>query len=782
MKSYLDLIPIAGHVHKKKNRMTIFCIMLAVFLVTVIFGMADMFIRSQILHAKKDGGDWHIGIQQITDEEAALVAARPEVSVTARYGVINFRGDEGYFLSGKDAVLVGCDEQYLTDIAGGMPEGDFPKSGGEAAVTMNAKRRLDLSIGDALTVDTPDGPRTYTVSGFCDNAIKTASEDCYGIFLTTEAFRRLFGSEKSNKLEDYDSVLYVQFENHMGIQNTIRDMKAQLGFSDDQVIENNKLLGLTGESRNQFMLQIYGAAVILFVLVMIAGILMIAGSLNSDVAQRTEFFGMVRCIGATPKQIRRLVRKEAMCWCRFAIAFSVAAGIVLIWVLCAVLQVLSPVYFGELPVFEVSLPSIAAGILVGIFTVFFAALSPAKRASRVSPLAAVLGNAGNPAPVKRAARTGLLKIDTALGVHHATAGKKNFFLMVGSFGISVILFLSFSVAVDFMHHALTPLRPSAPDLSIVSSDETCSIDEALFETLAANPNVKRAYGRMFAYDVPIRVNGKKKNVDLISYEEHQFRWARDDLMDGSLDEVQGEMLAGACVYGKKNVLEVGDTVSFRSFGKKKLKIAGMLSTVPFDQGKAGTIVCSEETFRALTGESGYTVVDLQLNSRADDLDVEEIYNLVGENYKFHDERLSNQSVRGAGYSFSLCVYGFLILIAMITVFNIINSVGMSVAARIRQYGAFRAIGLGQRQLMKMVVAEACTYALAGCVAGCAAGLPLHRLLFQILITSHWGQAWILPYRQLLLIVSLVCFSTALSVQGPLKRIRGLSIVETINAQ
>ena len=45
MKSYLDLIPIAGHVHKKKNRMTIFCIMLAVFLVTVIFGMADMFIR-----------------------------------------------------------------------------------------------------------------------------------------------------------------------------------------------------------------------------------------------------------------------------------------------------------------------------------------------------------------------------------------------------------------------------------------------------------------------------------------------------------------------------------------------------------------------------------------------------------------------------------------------------------------------------------------------------------------------------------------------------------------
>ena len=42
MKHYLDLIAISAGRHKKQTRMTRLCIVLAVFLVTVIFGMADM--------------------------------------------------------------------------------------------------------------------------------------------------------------------------------------------------------------------------------------------------------------------------------------------------------------------------------------------------------------------------------------------------------------------------------------------------------------------------------------------------------------------------------------------------------------------------------------------------------------------------------------------------------------------------------------------------------------------------------------------------------------------
>ena len=75
------------------------------------------------------------------------------------------------------------------------------------------------------------------------------------------------------------------------------------------------MLDLLGQSTSSFMIQVYAAAAVLFVLVLFAGIMMIASSLNSNVAQRTEFFGLMRCVGATPKQIMRLVRKEALTWC-----------------------------------------------------------------------------------------------------------------------------------------------------------------------------------------------------------------------------------------------------------------------------------------------------------------------------------------------------------------------------------------------------------------------------------------------------------------------------------
>ena len=107
MKRYLDLVPISAKVHRKQNRMSIFCIALAVFLVTTIFGMADMFIRSQIIKTQAETGNWHIGIQNITSEDAAVIAARPDVAALAPYNVLNYDGKQGYTLAETEVALCG---------------------------------------------------------------------------------------------------------------------------------------------------------------------------------------------------------------------------------------------------------------------------------------------------------------------------------------------------------------------------------------------------------------------------------------------------------------------------------------------------------------------------------------------------------------------------------------------------------------------------------------------------------------------------------------------------
>lgn len=786
MKSYLDLVSISSKIHKRQNKMSVFCIVLSVFLVTAIFGMADMFIRSQIMQARLEDGNWHVAVRNINEDQAKLIAARPEVTASSWYGVLNFRGDQGYTISGINVAVFGSDKDWMTKMqTKAIRNGAFPQKDGEAIITENAKRRLGLQIGDRISVDTPEGTSlSFTVSGFMTNVSKNMKEDSYAVCLTTREFRSIYPGVTKGEPADYNSLFYVQFSAHSNIRKTITDMKFQLGLLDKQVSENTKLLGLLGQSGNSFMLQIYACAAVLFLLVLMAGIMMIASSLNSNVTQRTEFFGMMRCIGATPKQVMRFVRKEALGWCKFAIPLGISTGAVVIWILCALLRFFSPEYFMGMPTLGISLPSITAGICVGILTVLLAARSPAKRAARVSPLEAVSGNANSLQPVRKAANTTLFKIDTALGFHHAKASRKNFTLMVGSFSLSIILFLAFSVTIDFMHHTLTPLKPWTPDLSIVSPDNTCSISSALLEKFQKNPVVKRAYGRMFAYDVPVTVNGEEKKVDLISYEENQFEWAKDYLLEGSLDTVQNENNTGLIVFEQQNTIKSGDAVTLRIGGKTEdIRIAGALSSSPFNNAyDVGTLICSENTFRRLTGQTYYTIIDLQLSKNATEADVEFIHRLAGTKVTFSDERLGNRSITGSYYSFGVFIYGFMALIALITIFNIVNSLAMSVSSRMKQYGAFRAIGLSNRQLIKMIIAEAATYAIAGSIFGSAAGLMLNRLLYARLITYHWGEQWSLPFKEITIILAIVLLSVFVAVQGPVKRIREMSIVDTINAQ
>ena len=786
MKSYLDLVPISAKVHKRQNRMSVFCIVLAVFLVTTIFGMADMFIRSQIIQARIEDGNWHVMIRNINEEQAALISARPEVTASSWYGVLNFRGEQGYTVSGKNVIIVGSDKDWITKMqTQDIRDGAFPQDDHEAMVTEIAKTMLGLRIGDPISVYGPDGTsHEFTISGFTKNAAKTMKEDSYALCLTTQAFRSLYPGVTNGQPAEYNSIFFVQFSAHSNIHNTIADMKSQLGLSDEQVSENTKLLGLLGQSGNSFMMQIYSSAAVLFLLVLLAGIMMIASSLNSNVAQRTEFFGMMRCIGATPKQLMGIVRREALGWCRFAIPLGISAGAVIIWILCALLRFLSPEYFAEMPAFGISLPSIMAGICVGILTVLLAARSPAKRAARVSPLAAVSGNANSLQPVRKAANTTLFKIDTALGFHHAKASKKNFVLMVGSFSLSIILFLGFSVTIDFMQHSLTPLKPWTPDLSIVSPDNTCSVPSSLLEKLKENPAVKQVYGRMFAYNVPVTVNGQEKKVDLISYEENQFRWAKNYLLNGSFDSVQQKNNTGLIVFKPQNIIKTGDSAALHIGGQTSdIKIVGSLSSSPFNNAPdAGTIICSENTFRQLTGETDYTIIDLKLSKNATDADVDEIHRTVGMDVTFSDERSGNRSVIGSYYSFGLFIYGFMALIALITIFNIVNSIAMSVSSRMKQYGAFRAIGLSNRQLINMIVAEASAYAITGCIFGSVFGLMLNKFLYAKLVTSHWGEQWNVPFIQMAIIITIVLLSVILAVRGPVKRICDTSIADTISAQ
>ena len=116
MKSYLDLIPIAAKTRRKQNRLTLVCIVLAVFLVTSVFSMAEIMAKGEDEAMIKKHGSHHIAVSGLSAEEAAKIAASREVSVSAWYQAFGEDIYEGYQIDGRRVILYGTEQAYVDDI------------------------------------------------------------------------------------------------------------------------------------------------------------------------------------------------------------------------------------------------------------------------------------------------------------------------------------------------------------------------------------------------------------------------------------------------------------------------------------------------------------------------------------------------------------------------------------------------------------------------------------------------------------------------------------------
>ena len=773
MKSYLGLIPISAKVHRRQSRMTRICIILAVFLVTSIFSMLEMWTNGQTMAMRSNHGDWHIILQNMSEDEAKQIIDSSDVAYSSWYDDINVNADQGYYINGKNAVLYGIEETYVTDIMEYPLEGSYPQNEKEVALSADAKELFNVQIGDNIILNTPAGNFNYTISGFYED-----DEDFNDIIDGTCMYmcRATFDEVRSlNGLESM-SRFYVRFKNENGLKKTIADIKEQYSLTSENVNENTPVLSLLGASTNESVNALYPLAVACFVIILIAGIFMISSCMNSNVAQRTKFFGMMRCIGASKQQIVRFVRLEALNWCKTAIPIGCALGTVTCWVSCAVLKFIVKGEWVDMPLFSVSINGILCGAAVGIITVFIAAQSPAKQASKVSPVAAISGNTGVSGKIVHAANTKFLKVETSLGIHHATGAKKNLILMTGSFALTIMLFLTFSACLDIVHKLLPSVSDFTPDISITSQDDSNSIDRSLAEDISEIPGMESVFGMMYSIECPAEINGNAETVDLYSYRDTMMDSFKKSVISGDMSKIYGNSKYVLAVYSQYTTLNVGDKVII---GDEELEIGCVVSEGVGSVSGSAVVVCSEETYTRLTGEQDYAMVGVVLEKDVSEMAVNKIYDLAEGNI-IADSREKNSEVSGSYWVFRIAAYSFLAIISLITILNIMNSVSMGVSARIKQYGVMRAVGMGSRQVTKMIAAEAATYSICGTVAGVVLGLLLHHLIYVKVVITHFGGIWKIPFTSIAIILLLVIFSCVISVYAPAKRIRNLAITETIN--
>ena len=773
MKSYLSLIPISAKVRRRQNRMTILCIVIAVFLVSAIFSVADMMLRTQMNRTAGKDGSWHLQIAGITQSQAEQLAQQSDVMFVGAGAVFNEDGEEDYRLNGKRVVLYGCDVQFLRVNRSVAFAGTFPEHDGEVLLGKGAARIFGVAIGDSVTLKLPDGQsRTLTVTG-----IGGVDESYYGmqfalvdIYLPQETFEELLtGQGETLPQTVYD----LQYTSAAKAAKALPQLRQQYG--EDAVHENLNVMGSAGQSNSTAFRTVYGMAGVLFVLVLLAGVLMISGTMNSNIAQRTRFFGMMRCLGMSKQQVVRFVRMEALNWCRIAVPIGLVLGTFSSWAVCGALRYGIGGEFATTPVFRLSPGGLCAGAVVGVVTVLLAAQAPAKRAAEVSPVAAASGNE-QAATVHRAANLGSGRTETALGIYHAAASKKNWFLITASFALSIVLALGFTVILQFASLLLPSLAPWQADVLYNGYDNELVLPDTMAQQLRRMSGVAHVWGCTGLVHVP--ASSDRNNVEQVtfcSYDDFMLESSKSMVVKGGMAKTSGADNEVMTMYNKTNPIRVGDTITVNGV---PLTVVGAFSQGVFPDDV--TIIAPEVLFRRVAGEQNYNMIGVQLDRTASDETVLELAAFSSDQIVVQDLRESNRQDRGTYYAARIVLYGFLAIIGCISLLNIVNSISVSVSARMKQYGILRAIGMDDAQLKRMISAEAGTYAVSGLVVGIALGLVLNRKLYILLITHYFGAAWQMPWGCLAVIVVVVLAAVVLAVYNPVRQILMQPITATIS--
>ena len=158
-------------------------------------------------------------------------------------------------------------------------------------------------------------------------------------------------------------------------------------------------------------------------------------------------------------------------------------------------------------------------------------------------------------------------------------------------------------------------------------------------------------------------------------------------MSGSIDTVMQQENQILFVQTGNIDVNVGDNITLSINDRTQtVTVAGILSDSPLARVEGTeTFFCSEKTFTALTGETGYTIIDIQFENNASSGNVETIVNLFPNGGVIFSDSLSKvQQQRNLYHTFAILVYGFLSIIVAITVFHIMNTINMGVAARLKK--------------------------------------------------------------------------------------------------
>ena len=309
-------------------------------------------------------------------------SVHPSVSLQSVYVI----GSNGKVVGGNGPPGLAFNDTGTRSLTGAQiitrTKGALPRGPGQVALDVDTARKAGYGVGDRLTLVTPGDPPTLkaTVTGL----VEFGSGGLNGATLTIMD-RRWMQQQFLGGRDVYNSISLNAAPGVSQVQ--LRDAAQKVlpagvvARTGDSMVKKNKagldqILGFL----NTFLLVF--AAVSLVV-----GTYLIVNTFSILVAQRSRELALLRALGASRRQVNRSVLVEAL----LVGLFGSTVGLGLGYLLARGLQALFGAVGFDLSraTFPVGLRTIVASYVVGLVVTALAAYLPARRASRIPPVAAL---------------------------------------------------------------------------------------------------------------------------------------------------------------------------------------------------------------------------------------------------------------------------------------------------------------------------------------------------------------------------------------------------------
>ena len=696
-----------------------------------------------------------------------------------------------------------------------LESGEYPQNNNEIIISTYLSNKLNYQINDTI--------QNFKIVGIYNNVKQSLEIDSYSVITKDNL--------KNNLKSDY----LVTFKNSISIYKDIYKKSDELGLKYtlnhndnrvyDKVLENVSLLQSLGQYPNiKTQIGMYSMLFVILLVISMFCIMTIKNAFEISLSERKKYFGILRSIGASKKQIFKMVLFETFLLSLISIPIGLVLGYgftnIIIHIVNNMIKDINPIDY-KIIIYPIYLIIAFAFIVI---TIIWSSIKPAKRSSSISPIEIIKENKVY-SIMKSKEKYHVVKkffgIEGELAYKTIKRNNSKFSVTVNSLIVSIIMFITLSAFVNFLYNNNMSSSNSEYDIVIqlgnlhqkyevlekinnieeidyINIRKTLNLyfkkDDSVLTDIAKNVSIDKMYpsikilgmGNTEYNNLKKRIGLKEDKTILYNYgiyfendKETTTKWFNNNLDKIEIcninDNNQNSILTEKdCYYTYDNLYILNKKIFDADYYTPTIILSieeydNFIETYIKSYGNSFDYQNATHTIININSDK-YVKMDEKLN---------EIFNEY-ENIEFNyfNHLLDNHEEYTRVSTIRFVINSAMIFIVIISLTSIINTLNTNLLLRETEFSMLRSIGLSKKGLNKMLSFESIFLGIKAIVYGLPSATFFVGLLmyFSFLMSAEGFE---FPTKAYIISFIAVFITVFIMTRFSIKKVKKQNIIDSV---